>query len=113
MGYNIHFEELEALDEKCLEAQKHLEYYQARLCRAFNKKVWSRSFQIGDLILVVWRPIIISKHVSNKFLSKYDGPYVVHEVYANVPYKTINENGLSIEPINDKFLKKYCAWNLM
>ena len=32
----LRLEELEALDEKCLEAQQRLECYQARLCRAFN-----------------------------------------------------------------------------
>ncbi|KAB5563763.1 hypothetical protein DKX38_003817 [Salix brachista] len=44
----LRLEELEALDEKRLEAQQQLECYQARLCRAFNKKVRPRSFQEGD-----------------------------------------------------------------
>ena len=35
----LRLEELEALDEKRLEAQQHLECYQARLSRAFNKRV--------------------------------------------------------------------------
>uniref|UniRef100_A0A6N2MI02 Retrotransposon gag domain-containing protein n=1 Tax=Salix viminalis TaxID=40686 RepID=A0A6N2MI02_SALVM len=59
---HITIEELEALDEKRLEAQQRLECYQARLCRAFNKKVRPRSFQEGDLVLAVRRPIIMSKH---------------------------------------------------
>ncbi|XP_019160668.1 PREDICTED: uncharacterized protein LOC109157214 [Ipomoea nil] len=36
--------ELEALDEKCLQAQQSLECYQARMSRAFNKRVTTRSF---------------------------------------------------------------------
>ena len=39
--------ELEALDEKGLKAQQRLECYQARLTKAFNKKVKPRSFQVG------------------------------------------------------------------
>ena len=35
----LRLEELEALDEKRLEAQQHLECYQAWLSRAFNKRV--------------------------------------------------------------------------
>ncbi|GKV35504.1 hypothetical protein SLEP1_g43762 [Rubroshorea leprosula] len=35
----LRLQELEALDEKRLETQQHLECYQARLSRAFNKKV--------------------------------------------------------------------------
>ncbi len=46
-------EELEALDEKRLEAQQRLECYQAHVSRAFNKKVRPRSFQAGNLVLVV------------------------------------------------------------
>jgi hypothetical protein len=99
-------EELEALDEKFLEAQQRLECYQARLCRAFNKKVRPCSFQEGDFVLVVRRPIIMSKCMGSKFLSKWDGPYMVL-VYTNGAYKIIDENGLRIGPINGKFLKRY------
>ncbi|KAF9661842.1 hypothetical protein SADUNF_Sadunf19G0110800 [Salix dunnii] len=43
------------------------------------------------------------------FLSKWDGPYVVQEVYTNGAYKIVDENGLRIRPINGKFLKRYYA----
>ena len=49
----LRLKELEALDEKRLEAQQRLECYQARLSRAFNKRVQPRSFQVGDLVLVM------------------------------------------------------------
>ena len=106
----LRLEELEALDEKRLEAQQRLECYQAQLCRAFNKKVRPRSFQEGDLVLAVRHPIIMSKRMGNKFLSKWDNdPYVVQEVYTNEAYKIVDENGLRIGPINGKFLKRYYA----
>ena len=47
----LRLEKLEALDEKRLKAQQRLECYQARLSRAFNKRVRPRSFQVGDLVL--------------------------------------------------------------
>ncbi|XP_059306167.1 uncharacterized protein LOC132057546 [Lycium ferocissimum] len=71
--------ELEALDEKRLEAQQNLECYQARLSRAFNKKVRLRSFQVGDQVLAIRRPIIVSHKYGGKFTSKWDGPYVVQK----------------------------------
>ncbi|XP_070004154.1 uncharacterized protein [Nicotiana sylvestris] len=89
--------ELEALDEKRLEAQQKLECYQARLARAFNKKVRPRSFQVGDLVLAVRRPIILNKRIGDKFTLKLDGPYVVKET----------KDGLRVGPINGKFLKLY------
>ena len=102
-------QELEALDEKMLEAQQCLECYQARLTRAFNKRVRPRSFQVGDLVLAVRRPIITTHRTGNKFVSKWDGPYVIQEVYTNGAYKLVDQDGLRIGPINGKFLKRYYA----
>ncbi|KAL0373501.1 UNVERIFIED_CONTAM: hypothetical protein Sradi_3265800 [Sesamum radiatum] len=105
----IRLEELEALDEKRLEAQQRLECSQARLSKAFNKKVRPRSFQAGDLVLAVRRPIITTHRMKNKFLSNWDGPYVVKEAYTNGVYKLVAEDGLRIGPINEKFLKRCYA----
>ncbi|XP_019258730.1 PREDICTED: uncharacterized protein LOC109236944 [Nicotiana attenuata] len=99
--------ELEALDEKRLEAQQKLECYQAPLARAFNKKVRPRSFQVGDLVLAVRRPIILNKRIGDKFTSKWDGPYVVKEAYSSGAYKIVDKDGLRVGPINGKFLKQY------
>ncbi|KAK9714901.1 hypothetical protein RND81_06G129300 [Saponaria officinalis] len=101
--------ELEALDDKRLDAQQKLECYQARLTRAFNKKVRPRSFQVGDIVLAVRRHIIISHKTGNKFTPKWDGPYVVQEVYTNGAYKIVDNDGLRVGPINGKFLKRYYA----
>ncbi|KAL0445562.1 UNVERIFIED_CONTAM: hypothetical protein Slati_1684100 [Sesamum latifolium] len=105
----LRLEELEALDKKRLEAQQRLECYQARLSKAFNKKVRPHSFQVGDLVLAIRRPIITTHRTGNKFLSKWDGPYVVQEAYTNGAYKLSAEDGLRIGPINGKFLKRYYA----
>ena len=45
----LRLQELEALDEKRLEAQQCLECYQARLSSAFNKRVKPRLFQVGEI----------------------------------------------------------------
>ncbi|KAI5588689.1 hypothetical protein BDE02_05G114500 [Populus trichocarpa] len=72
-------------------------------------KVRSCSFQEVDLILAIRRSIIMSKCMGNKFLSKWNDPFMVQEVYTNEAYKIIDENGLKIGPVNDKFLKRYYA----
>ena len=46
-NHKLRLAELEALDEKRLQAQQKLECYQARLVRVFNKKVRPRAFQVG------------------------------------------------------------------
>ncbi|TMX02711.1 hypothetical protein EJD97_020242, partial [Solanum chilense] len=87
-------DKLEALDEKRLEAQQNLKYYQARLSRTFNKKVRLRCFQVGVQVLAV-RIFIITSHKSGeKFTSKWNGPYVVQETYPNGAYKLVDVDGL-------------------
>ncbi|KAL6347552.1 hypothetical protein AAG906_026077 [Vitis piasezkii] len=93
----LRLQELETLDEKRLEAQQCLDCYLARLSRAFNK------------VLAIRRPNITTHKIGNKFTSKWDGPYVVQEVYTNGVYKTVIKDGLRIGLINGKFLKRYHA----
>ncbi|KAA0046253.1 uncharacterized protein E6C27_scaffold284G00560 [Cucumis melo var. makuwa] len=105
----LRLQELEALDEKRLEAQQALECHQARMSKAFDKQVRPQSFKVGDLVLAVRRPIITTRHTGNKFTPKWDGRYIVKEVFTNGAYKIIDQDGLRIGPINGKFLKKFYA----
>ncbi|KAM2039972.1 hypothetical protein ACFX1T_013367 [Malus domestica] len=66
-----------------------------------------RSFQTGDLVLALRRPIIKTHKTKSKFTSKWDGPYVIQEVYTNGTYLIMAEDGLKIGPINGRFLKRY------
>ncbi|KAM2671183.1 hypothetical protein EV1_007021 [Malus domestica] len=66
----LSLQELEALDKRKLKAQQHLECYQARLSKAFNKMVRPRSFQTGDLILPLRMSIITTHKTKSKFTSK-------------------------------------------
>ncbi|XP_075095151.1 uncharacterized protein LOC142173456 [Nicotiana tabacum] len=103
----LHLEELEALDEKRLKAQQSLECYQAHLSRTFNIKVFLMTFQVGDQVLAVRRPIITSRKSGAKFTSKWDGPYVVQEDYSSGAYKLVDIDDMRIGSINGKFLKRY------
>ena len=104
----LHLQELEALDEKRLEAQQHIELYQARISKAFNKKVKQRVFQKGDLVLTVRRPMIMTHKTKGKFQPKWEGPFVIETVYSNGAYRLITpDDDTLMMPVNDRFLKKY------
>ena len=79
------------------------------MSKAFDKYVKPQSFQVGELVLAVRRPIITRDIQENKFTLKWEGPYIVKEVFTNRAYKIIDQDGLRIGPINDKFLKKFYA----
>ena len=72
-----------------------------------NKSFRPRLFKKGDLVLTVRRHIITTHQMRNKFTSKWDGPYVIQEVYSNGAYKLITGDGLRIGPINGNFFKQY------
>ena len=71
--YRLRLQELEALDDKRLQAQQQIELYQARITRTFNKKVKERSFEKDDLVLVVRRPIVMTHKTKEKFQPKWEG----------------------------------------
>ncbi|KAA0042069.1 uncharacterized protein E5676_scaffold306G003240 [Cucumis melo var. makuwa] len=105
----LRLQELEVLDKRRLEAQQALKCCQARMSKGFDKHFKPRSFQVGELVLAIRRPIITTRYTGNKFTSKWDGPYIVKEVYTNDRNKIVDRDGLKIGPINEKFLKKFYA----
>lgn len=66
----LFFQELETLDKKRLKAQQSLDCYQARMSKAFDEHVKYRFFQVGNLILVVRRSMIMTRNKKNKFTPK-------------------------------------------
>jgi len=107
----LRLQELEALDEKRLQAQQHIELYQARISKAFNKNVKQRVFQKGDLVLAVWRPMIMTHKTKGKFQPKWEGLFVIETVYSNGAYRLMTSDiDLLMMSINGRFLKKYYPW---
>ena len=77
----VRLAELEALDELRLMAQQRFEIYQAQMAGAFNKRVKFCSFDVGDLVLKIKRPIVINQKTQGKFESKCESPYVITKVF--------------------------------
>ena len=100
---------LDGLEEKWFQALQKLEDYQARMSRAFDKHV-KRSFKEGDLVLAVIRPMNITHWMIGKFEPKWEGPYIVKDVYSSGAYRIISPDGeYCTPPVNGKFLKRYYA----
>jgi len=65
--HRLRLQELEALDDKHLQAQQQIELYQPRISKAFNKKVKERTFKKGDLVLAIRRPMDMTHKTKWKF----------------------------------------------
>ena len=98
----LRLQELEALDERRLEAQQRTEIYQARMSAAFNRKVKQRVFRKGDLVLAVKRPMIVTHKSRGKFDEKWEGPFIIAKILKPGTYKLDNSQG---EDYNN-------AWNI-
>ena len=66
----LRLQELEALDEKRLQAQQCIELYQARILKAYTKKIKERLFQTGDLVLPIRPPMVMTHKTKGKFQPK-------------------------------------------
>jgi len=81
----LRLQELEALDKRRLQTQQRIELYQARISKAFNKKVKERVFKKEDLILAVRWPMVMTHKTKGKFQPKWEGLFVIETVYSNGP----------------------------
>ncbi|XP_070056973.1 uncharacterized protein [Nicotiana tomentosiformis] len=71
-------EKLMLIDEKRIDAVCHGQLYQNRMANAFNKRVMSRLFIPGHLVLKKIFPH--QEEAKGKFTPDWQGPYVVHPV---------------------------------
>ncbi|PKI74473.1 hypothetical protein CRG98_005155 [Punica granatum] len=100
------YEQLNLIDERRLTTLCHGQCYQQRMARTFNKKVRPCEFSPSDLVL---RKVLhIASDSRGKFAYKYDGPFIVKEVFDGraiiLNDMDGNENAL---PVNADALKKY------
>jgi hypothetical protein len=79
------FSELMLFDERRLRALYHIQGYQRRIARAFNKKVKSRDLIEGDMVVKEIRAPIFDPR--GKFRPKWAGPYII---------KTILDGGAAV-----------------
>ncbi|PKI64959.1 hypothetical protein CRG98_014653 [Punica granatum] len=100
------YEQLNVIDEKRLKALCHGQCYQQRMARAFNTRVRHRDISPGDLVL---RKVLhVTLDSRGKFSYKYDGPFVVKEVFSGGAVILSDMDGTeNALPVNANAIKKY------
>ncbi|XP_077248885.1 uncharacterized protein LOC143888377 [Tasmannia lanceolata] len=102
----IRHQELCMMDEKRLKAAYHVQGYQRRLERAFNKKVRIRELREGDMVLRECQASIFDPW--EKYRPNWSGPYIVDEILLEKAVRLLDQNGKRIsEPTNLDQLKMY------
>jgi hypothetical protein len=107
----LRFQELDALEEGRLQAVQNLELYRQNMVGAYDKLVKQWVFQKGEHILVLRRPIVITHKMKGEFEPKWEGPFIIEQVYDGGAYQLVDHQGLrTMSPVNGRYLKKYFAW---
>jgi hypothetical protein len=107
----LRFQELDALEEGLPQVVQNLELYRQNMVRAYDKLVKQRIFQKSELVLILRRPIVITHKTRGKFEPKWEGPFIIEQVYDGGAYQLVDHQGLRpMPPVNGRYLKKYFAW---
>ena len=69
------YDQLCMMDEKRLKASYHIQGYQMRLRKTFDKKVRTRDLKLGDLVLKEIRAPI--QETNGKFKQNWACPYII------------------------------------
>ncbi|XP_074282702.1 uncharacterized protein LOC141607240 [Silene latifolia] len=101
------YDSLVLLDERRLNALYHVQLYQKRIERAFNKKVKPRGINEGDLVLKSVRALL-PVDPRGKFKPNWAGPYLVKKILTGGAVRLTDLDGNDFSnPTNLDQLKKY------
>ena len=94
------------LDEKRLKALYHIQGYQRRLRKAFNKKVRTIDLKLGDLVLKEIRTLV--QDANGKFKQNWVRPYIIKQIYFGGAIRLMDFDANPFtEPTNMDQLKNY------
>ena len=100
------YDQLCMMDEKRLKALYHIQGYQKRLRKAFDKKVRTRDLKLGDLVLKENRAPI--QETNGKFKQNWIGLYIIKQIYFGRAIRLMDLDANSFtELTNMDQLKKY------
>ncbi|PNY14157.1 retrotransposon protein putative unclassified [Trifolium pratense] len=106
--WNMMFDELVDLDEERLRALDTLSRQKERVAKAYNKKVKSKAFDVGELVWKVILPMDKKDRILGKWSPNWEGPFKITQIFSNGAYEieelTSEKRTLNI---NGKYLKKY------
>ncbi|XP_074291207.1 uncharacterized protein LOC141617978 [Silene latifolia] len=101
------YDSLVMLDERRLNALHHVQLYQKKIERAFNKKVKPREISEGDLVLKSVRALL-PIDPRGKFKLNWADPYLVKKILSGGAVRLTNLDGNNFTyPTNLDQLKKY------
>ena len=101
--------ELSSLDEWRSEAYENAKLFKEKVKRWHDKRILKREFSIGDKVLLYRSRL---RFFAGKLLSKWEGPFIVEEVYRSGAIKINSFDGNKPQVVNGQRLKHYISGDI-
>ena len=100
--------DISSLDEWRTQAYENAKLFKEKVKRWHDKRIQKREFNVGDYVLLYNSCL---RFFAGKLLSKWEGPYVIEEVYRSGAIKINNFEGTNPKVVNGQRIKHYISGN--
>ena len=100
--------EISSLDEWRTQAYENAKLFKEKVKRGHDKRIQKCEFNVGDYVLLYNSRL---RFFAGKLLSKWEGPYVIEEVYHSGAIKINNFEGTNPKVVNGQRIKHYISGN--
>ena len=98
--------DISSLDEWRTQAYENAKLFKEKVKRCHDKRIQKREFQVGEYVLLYNSHF---RFFAGKLLSKWEGPYVIEEVYRSGAIKINNGEGTNPKVVNGQRIKHYIS----
>ena len=100
--------DISSLDEWRTQAYENAKLFKEKVKRWHDKRIQKREFNVGDYVLLFNCRLRL---FAGELLSKWEGPYVIEEVYHSGAIKINNFEGTSPRVVKGQRIKHYILGN--
>ena len=98
--------DLSSLDEWRNEAYENAKLFKEKVKKWHDRRILKREFHVGEKVLLYNSRL---RFFAGKLLSKWEGPYVIEEVYRSGAIKIASMKNNATQVVNGKRLKHYIS----
>ena len=96
------------IDDWITQAYENAKLFKEKVKHWHDKRIQKREFNVGDYVLLFNS---LLRFFAGKLLSKWEGPYVIEEVYHSGAIKINNFEGTNPKVVNGQRIKHYISGN--
>jgi hypothetical protein len=98
--------DISSLDEWRTQAYENAKLFKEKVKRWHDKRIQKHEFNVGDHVLLYNSRL---RFFAGKLLSKWEGPYIIEEVYRSSAIKINNAEGNNPKVVNGQRIKYYIS----